>query len=287
MHMSEFVWNFSILSTVNNNNKSKFSLTRGSILNFLNSSLNVTLLLTPAISKEGWQGPSRLGCKGNGKEIWKKREKEKRYDRDKGKEEWGRGIIIGQTNKRKTRERGGRRCWHEMGKEGKNVKLRHETSHSSFNFNELYTSNTKCLPRLNLALNFCVCLFICYFRRNTACTSEQTKLCTYQFASVYFVMTINTNIQLRTAVWLSHMHNTKILTPDAIQVHCAVVCRYNYNYNFYGKILSPCGWKSTSLRPLQLLHIQENLRLPPDKAYWYFVSFVHVITLSKQNINCN
>jgi hypothetical protein len=47
--MSEFVWNFSMLSTMKDSNESRNSLARGSILNFLNSSLQDTLVLTPAI----------------------------------------------------------------------------------------------------------------------------------------------------------------------------------------------------------------------------------------------
>jgi uncharacterized membrane protein len=47
--MSEFVWNFSMLSTTKDSNESRNSLARGSILNFLNSFLQDTLILTPAI----------------------------------------------------------------------------------------------------------------------------------------------------------------------------------------------------------------------------------------------
>jgi hypothetical protein len=47
--MLEFVLNFSMLSTIKDSNENRNSLARGSILNFLNSSLQDTLLLTPAI----------------------------------------------------------------------------------------------------------------------------------------------------------------------------------------------------------------------------------------------
>jgi hypothetical protein len=46
---SEFVWNVSKLSTTNDNNESKNSLSSGRILNFLNNSLHEALLLVPAI----------------------------------------------------------------------------------------------------------------------------------------------------------------------------------------------------------------------------------------------
>jgi hypothetical protein len=92
--------------------------------------------------------------------------------------------------------------------------------------------------------------------------------CTLQFTNVYFVMTININLQLRTTIKLNHIGNVKVLTPGAmnscsIQGHrVAVFCYKHYDHR---EVPYPFGLQSKpQLRPLQIL--EQNLRQTPDEA---------------------